>query len=593
MPSLILLKAPGAAHTGQQHPLVADEILLGREDRCQIVVPNHAVSRQHAKIIKTNGQYYIEDLNSRNRTFVNNREITAPHLLKHEDRIKICDFLFTYHDEKAQKPVSVKPRLPNEFQQPEENPDETAEEDDGLSSVEHTYAARPNVDLLAAQPNEKLRVLLEISVSLSKTLDLEMMLSTVADSMFQVFRQADRCFIILSEDGQKLVPKVVKARRSGPDNDHRFSKTIVRKCMESLTAYLSEDASSDSAMGAAQSIAEFRIRSVMCVPLTGSEGMAIGAIQLDTQDRGKKFREDDLKMLLIVANLCAVAIEKASLHETQLAQKKQQNEIEIARKVQEGFLPKTPPSAMGYEFYSVYSAAQTVGGDYYDFIPMPDGRIAVLLGDVAGKGVPASLLMAKLSAEARFCMLTQPTPADAVNLLNEQLICGGIGDRFVTLAAVIINPLTNAVTIVNAGHLNPIKYHAETKSFEEVITNDQSGLPLGLVSGFEYQAIELTLEIGETLLIFTDGVTDAMSPTDVMFELEGVKKICVDSHPQGPANRPRVIGERLINALRKHAAGRPQNDDIAIVCVGRLLATLATDADIKLAETVRVAPRAS
>src|SRR5262249_4495613 len=157
---------------------------------------------------------------------------------------------------------------------------------------------------------------------------------------------------------------------------------------------LSEDASSDASLGPAASIAEFKIRSVMCVPLATSDGKALGAIQLDTQEKAKKFVTDDLNLLAIVANLAAVAIEKARLHEDLLVRETEQKEIELARKVQLGFLPQNLPEVPGYEFYSHYSPAQTVGGDYYDFVLLPGGRVGIVLGDVAGKGVPAALLVA-------------------------------------------------------------------------------------------------------------------------------------------------------------------------------------------------------
>ena len=169
-------------------------------------------------------------------------------------------------------------------------------------------------------------------------------------------------------------------------------------------------------------------------------GRPLGAIQLDTQDRTKKFVTDDLNLLTIVANLASVAIEKARMHETVLAREKEQKEIELARKVQLGFLPQTLPEVAGYEFYSHYSPAQTVGGDYYDFVLLPGGRVAVVLGDVAGKGVPAALLVAKLSSEVRFCLVTEPDAAKAITQLNDQMIRGGLQDRFVTLAVLVLEP---------------------------------------------------------------------------------------------------------------------------------------------------------
>ena len=241
-----------------------------------------------------------------------------------------------------------------------------------------------------------------------------------------MFRQADRCFIILLDDEGRLVPQVVKIRRP----DGRTTSGSAGRSSASASsrgqAYLSADASNDANLGPAPSIAEFRIRSVMCAPLVTADGKPLGAIQLDTQDRGRKFREDDLKLLTIVANLASVAIEKAQMHASVLAREKEQNEIEIARKVQLGFLPQDVPGVSGLRVLRVLQ-------------PGPVGRRRLLRlhpaaatggwrwcsGDVAGKGVPAALLMAKLSAEVRFCLLTKPDPAKAVMLLNDQLIRGG------------------------------------------------------------------------------------------------------------------------------------------------------------------------
>jgi transcriptional regulator with GAF, ATPase, and Fis domain len=145
-------------------------------------------------------------------------------------------------------------------------------------------------------PTERLRALLDISSGLAKTLDLDSLLSQVVESTFSIFKQADRCFVIFDESG-KLIPKAVRARRPGGD-DTRFSKTIARKTIDSMQSYLYE----------------FKICSVMCVPLATSDGTVLGAIQLDTEDWAKKFTSDDLNMLAIVANLAGAAIEKARLH---------------------------------------------------------------------------------------------------------------------------------------------------------------------------------------------------------------------------------------------------------------------------------------
>ena len=565
MPSLVLLKSPDGATPAQTTPLDRESMVIGRYEKdCQILIPHTAVSRTHAQITVKNGQYFIEDLNSRNHTFVNGKEITALTPLKADDRIKICDFLYRFHDERV-APVQPRP-LPKEWED-----DEDEEDEGGQTTIEATQQKGTIQGFLEVQPSDRLRALLEISTGLSKTLDLDPLLGQIAETLFGVFRQADRCFVILldAETGRPI-PKVVKSRRPGLE-ETRFSKTIVRKALETMHAYLSEDASSDASLGPAASIAEFRIRSVMCVPLANAEGRPLGAIQLDTQERSKKFKEEDLNLLAIVANLASVAIEKAKLHQTVLTREKERKEIELARTVQLGFLPQTVPEVEGYEFFSHYSPAQTVGGDYYDFIPLRDGRLAVVVADVAGKGVPAALLVAKLSSEVRFCLLTEPTLAKAVGCLNDAMIRGGLGDRFVTLAAAVLDPAKHEMTLVNAGHMAPRVFCGQRTELKEAISNEATGVPLGVLPGFEYESIAFPVEPGDVISIFTDGVTDAMSPNDGLFGEDGlVKYLLPDEHALAAPSNPKAIGDRLVGAVRRHASGRAQNDDIAVVCFGRL-----------------------
>lgn len=569
MPSLILIKSPGGAGGNLTFELTAPATVIGREDSCDIVVQSTAVSRRHARITRgTDGQYYVEDLNSRNGITVNNEPVAQMRALRHEDRIKICDFLYRFNDERA-APRGLLSGFDSGSRLAPPEPEEQSQ-----STIEHKFAARTTDRLLDVQPTERLRALLDISTALSRTLDLNALLDTIAVKVMEVFRQADRCFVILRDEVDRLTASMVKVRRSGgADDDQRFSRTIVRRAIETGEAYLSEDASSDTNLGAAMSVAEFRIRSVMCVPLATPDGTPIGALQVDTQDRIKKFRSDDLELLAIAANLAAVAVDKARLHEAAIERQKQQNEIELARSVQLGFLPQAAPLLPGYEFFHHYSAALTVGGDYYDFVPLADGRLAVLLGDVAGKGVPASLLMAKLSAEARFCLLTQPDLALAIRALNEQLIRGGIGDRFVTLAAAVIDPIRHTASIVNAGHIAPLIFRSGTLT--DAVDAANASLPLGIMSGLEYVAAERSFEPGDTLLIFSDGVTDAMDPSEVMFDLEGVRRVLNGEMSNA---RPATVGERVMKAVKTHSAGRAQNDDIAFVCFGRVVDNAPTKA---------------
>jgi serine phosphatase RsbU (regulator of sigma subunit) len=309
----------------------------------------------------------------------------------------------------------------------------------------------------------------------------------------------------------------------------------------------------------------------MCAPLVKGEGQAFGVIQVDTQDRSKKFTQDDLNFLVGVANQAATALENAKLHEDQVAKERFQHELELARRVQQGFLPQQLPEMAGYEFFGHYESAQLVGGDYYDFVPLPSGRIAILLGDVAGKGMPAALLMAKLSADARYCMLTEAHPAAAVTKLNNLLLRADLMDRFVTLAVAVLDPITHVVTLVNAGHLMPLVFRKESEALADAMSADVSGVPLGVLEGFEYASGTVELSVGESLLLFTDGVPDAPNAAGQQFQLKGIQAaISSQSALETDPLRPAGLGQRIVQAVKRHSLGCPPHDDIAMVCFGRV-----------------------
>lgn len=553
MANLLILKG---TNQGASVSLDADKVVLGRNADCGVIINLPSVSREHAMIRRIAGKHYIEDLKSRNGTRVNNQDINARVQLKNNDRIKICDSEFLFVD---MPPLPM--NLAGEAPEPEEG-------EESSSTVEATIS-HSSKQILETQPAEKLAFLLSITAELTQTLNLDDLLPKIADNLFQVFKQADRCFIIFGEEGsERLQPRVVKTRRAGEEGNARFSRSIVRRGLEKAEALLSEDASADKRFDLSQSIADCRIRSVMAAPLVmRSTGKAFGVIQLDTQGIGgpRKFTQDDLKLLMAVAGQAAIALENARLHESLVARAGLERDLRLAHQVQMSFLPKKPPQVAGYEFYAHYEPAQEVGGDYYDFIPLPEGRLAAMLGDVAGKGVPAALLMAKVSSDARFTMLTEKAPSQAVYRLNELMQEAGMLDRFVTLAAGVLDPAAHQVTFVNAGHLPPLIYRKATGTIEEATTLEVAGFPLGVADGFPYDSVTVELQPGDVVTIFSDGVTEAKNKAGEEFQTNNRIPATILAGP----TTAKAIGERLIAALKQHALGCKPHDDITVVCFGR------------------------
>ncbi len=551
MAVLTFLKGP---NQGTSVELNGDLVVLGRKQECQVWINVPTVSKEHAVIRQLQGKFYIEDNKSRNGTFLNNKEVTARTQLRENDRIKICDIVLAYNE--------IKPRkaLPEEYRAgPEE---EFGEED--TSTVKATFNQDPK-NLLEAASTERLALLLDISTQLSQTFNVDNLLPKIIDNLFQVFRQADRGFIILSEEG-KLIPRVNKTRRADDEGGARFSRRIVNRCIETGECLLSEDATTDGRFDLSQSISDARIRSMMCAPLINrSSGRPFGVIQLDTQDKFKSFNQDDLKLLFAVAGLAAAALENARLHENLVSRAGLERDLKLARDVQKSFLPKSLPKVPGYEFYGHYEPAQEVGGDYYDFIPLIDGKWGVMIGDVAGKGVPAALMMAKVRAEARFCILTEESLAAAITKLNEHMEDAGTIDRFVTFGAAVVDPRRHQVTFANAGHFPPRIYRKAKQAFELGMDNDLGGFPLGVVQGIPYEEVTVELEPGDVVFQFTDGVSEAVNKEGKEFTIEQATA-CLKDTPKNP----KALVECLVNAVKQHAIGCKQFDDITVVAFGRM-----------------------
>jgi phosphoserine phosphatase RsbU/P len=540
-------------------PVEIDKLpfLIGRDVTCCHLVldpQRTTVSRKHAEITANSGTFFIKDLKSRNKTYVDGKEIQPelPFKLADGQKIVICDYVFQF---KAVVEAGV------EEPEDDELPDVTTTIE---SVVQHTS----NRQLMESQPAEKLRAILSITNTLTKSLDLAAIYPKIADELLNLFKQADRCLIIeYNQSIDRLQPRFIKARRQN-DRSDQFSKTIIKNCLTKLEAFLSEDVSSDGALGMAQSIADIKIRSVMCAPLASSDNKPLGVIQLDTLDKSRKFTKGDLELLVCVGNQAAVAIENARMASEIVKKAEQEKDFKTAQELQIALLPKRYPDLDGYQFFKHYSPAKSVGGDYFDFISLPLGKHAILLGDVSGKGIPAALMMARVSGDARVCMLSEPHVTNAITRLNEILIEADLQDRYITLMASVLDPKAHHVTIVNAGHGKQFIYRAKNDEIEVTTQESAQGFPVGWVPGYEYESSEITLDVGDTLIFFTDGVTDAESANGDRFNEEGVLQSLAKLKGQNPT--PQLIGETLLADVRKFISNHPQFDDIAIVCFGRV-----------------------
>ncbi len=529
---------------GRRYELDRDEVLVGRGLACHVVLDSLAVSRNHARLVLEGDTYLIEDLGSRCHTYVNERKITGRVRLKEGDRIQIADTRLVFRS----------------FQ-----PDVSERKDDARLTVLKSLDACAATDLiLKVNAEAKLEAILRITQALGRTLDLEAVLARMLDGLFEIFPQADRGLVLFVES-ERLIPKAVKHRHDWQESI-QYSKTIVRQAMDQRQAILSEDAVVDERFTHAQSITDFQIRSMICVPLLSQQMSPLGVIQLDTQRPGVSFGADDMHLLASVAAQASVSVEYAQLHKESLKRAKLEREMDIAQDVQRNFLPQTTPRLEGYEFWAYYLAAGKVGGDYYDFVRLPDGNLAVLLGDVSGKGVPAALLMAKASAVCKVALLSHPRDLGrAVGEINNEICEASTGGTFLTLVLCLVDSTKHEITIANAGHMSPM-FRRRDGTIDEPAESGVRGLPLGILRDFSYATISAPLAAGESVVLFSDGISEAVNRQDELYSDERILKQLRRTEGKTAAE----IGQALLEDVRRHAAGCEQSDDIALVVFRRV-----------------------
>ncbi len=559
------LKIVQGGEVGKLYQLDGERWVMGRSPECDLVLDVAAVSRRHVILTKENEHYFVQDLGSRNGTYINNHRVEDRGPLRNGDRMLICDILFDFYDENAPpklagaEPESSSLLRPLPTEDDENDPDATSQ----IMATLDVSRGSGALWQMSAKPEVQLRALVEISNNIGNTLSVKEILPKILDSLFKIFVQADRGFVVMRpRPDAPLVPVATKARRASDEDKMRVSRTIVKQAMEGKKAILSADASTDERFGMAQSIADFQIRSLICAPMIASNGESLGVIQIDTNNQMSRFTDLDLQVLAGIANQAAISLDNARMHQEALAQVALQRDMEVAKQMQRTLLPNHSPEVAGYHFFAFYESAYQVGGDYYDYVSLPDNRLAVVVGDVAGKGVPAAILMAKLSSDVRLWLSVEPNPAKALGKINQIFSSYGWDDRFVTMVVAVIDPAKNQLTLVNAGHMPPMLRNAAGEVTE--IGGEQAGLPVGVVEDFEFEAYQRELSPGDLVTIFTDGFSEAMNSQRELYGIERMARLIATAEV-----KTMEIGNLLLADVRQFAGDFPQSDDMCIVCLGR------------------------
>jgi phosphoserine phosphatase RsbU/P len=549
---------------------------LGRHPDCHIVIEDSSVSRFHSQISSDGQDFFLEDLDSRNGTYLNDARLHQQIALRDGDRVRICDVSLVFRN-----PSNSQDTDPRSSGSPVRRDsvagvpdatmignnlvvwDESPGEEEGSTIMSHMDLGnaldsrrRTKVD-----PALKLNALMEITRSLSGAISLDKVGPRVLDCLLQLFANADRGFIVLRE---RSTFRVVSAKnRSGvSERQMRCSRTVFEHVMQTKQAILSADTASDSRFDSSASIVDIEIRSMMCVPLLNSEGNAIGMLQLDSIRKSVAFREEDLELMLVVGMQAANAIEKVHLLQMELLQQQLQHDLKVANDVQRAILPQKRPDLPGYLFYDFYRSANQVGGDYYDYLPLPDGRLGIIVADVAGHGVASAMLMAKFSTEVRYNLLGHAELPEVGMHLNQAIYNWHLG-RFITMILCVLDPRNGKLKMINAGH--PLA--TITRRGGRIETQDvhYNGFAIGMVEDAQYREMEFDLAVGDAVVMFTDGLSEQVNAAGEIYGSDRVEREIKKYADKGVE----AIGKGVIADLRIHSERVPQADDLCLVCFGR------------------------
>jgi serine phosphatase RsbU (regulator of sigma subunit) len=543
-PSLLIQSPDG--HT-KSVPLTGERLTVGRSSAAELCFPEDAgLSRQHFAFEYDGAEWTVQDLGSKNGTYVNNIPLKARLILKPGDRITAGHLTVVYSpdDSGAAAPPGVVV-----FEGESGSPSTSTV----VTSLEGALSGQTMLfERGGSKATAPIQTLIRAGQVLAENRPLDELFQAVLDLAIQAVNAQRGVLLLLERD--ELVARAHKG------DGFRISTTVRDRVLMEKQSILVRDTGLDDAFKGRMSIVEQKVHTFMAVPLQTNDRI-LGLIYVDSSFILREFTEDDLWLLTIMANQAAYKIVSTLLASAEEAERIMSRDLSQAAVIQQGILPACAPQVPHADLAGFNAACRTVGGDYYDFFPYPDGRVALALGDVSGKGMPASLMMMRLQA------LVQVLTEDPKDLgpfmvrLNKATCAKCPSNRFITFFFSVLHP-DGTLCFANAGHNPPIMIRASGAS--EML--EGGGPVLGILPIAPYSEDRNSLDTGDMLVIYSDGVTEATNQNYDEFGEERFIEIL-------KANRHRPAAEIVTvvtQALTEFAAGAPQADDITLVVAKRV-----------------------
>lgn len=409
---------------------------------------------------------------------------------------------------------------------------------------------------------ERLALLYRISQTFNSSLELDQVLDRVMDEVIVAMR-AERGFLMLAGERAELAFRVARGLEQHTIEQPEFqvSRGIIERVAREGRPLLTSNAQDDQRLSARQSVMVLGLRSVMCVPLV-LKGAVLGVIYVDNRIQAGIFSSDDLELLTAIASSAAVAIENARLYQVAIEKGRMERELQMARELQAGLLPRSLPQVAGWEFAARWQPARQVAGDFYDFVPCARGRVQIVIADVADKGMQAALFMALTRSIIRAKLFETADLAGSMEQANRLICADSLKGMFVTLFYAQIEPDRGHVTYVNAGHNPPLLLQSGD---DRILPLTRTGMALGVDENTTYHQEQTSLRPGDVLLFYTDGVTEMLDPAGEEYGL-GRLQDHLRSANSAPAEE---LAAGLQADLEAYGAGRELHDDLTLVVARR------------------------
>jgi len=529
---------------------VEDDVIIGRSTLADVTISDRFLSRRHARLFHDGDDWRIEDLGSRNGTLVNGVKIAGPTVVGSHDVIGISASIIEVCGGDAPRSESVDGSTRTIFRAAD------AILGESKSAISRTdIAGREDLQRAASQ----LRVLVDIHQALAESITIEELFDSVLDRIFVHLHAQNGAVFLLEDD---TLVRAASRSMSGTEDDFPESQSLAAEVIEKGLAAVVNDTSTDERFLEAKSLIMAGVRSLVAAPLLTRAG-ALGMIVLSSSHADRSFGEPDMELLVVIASAIGLRMRNLALAEEAAERKRFERDVALARRIQVNFLPPETPKPQGLEIYGGNIPSRGVSGDYFQVVEREEhGDLAVIIADVSGKGIAASLLTGYVDALCLAYLGEGHPPEEIFNRVSPQMNNKTPVESFATAFLGLLDLATGALTFASAGH-DPV---ALVRASGEIEWLMPTGMPLGLMPNATYTASEAHLEPGDTMVLYTDGITEANDPEEEEFGRDRLSECCIEHRGLSVDD----LAEAIQKTVEEFVRGVPYHDDRTLVIVRRV-----------------------